>query len=109
MYICVGCAALLSELWWLQGHYHDRNQVTDTQERCLHITKQLRRGVQNGSIVASYTRQVGGVDVLFVHAGFRRDMITHMKKEYSIEGTAEELSAVTNEALLSVVSSQSEV
>jgi hypothetical protein len=107
VYLCLNCNR--PELWWLEGHYHDRNKDTDTRAKCRGITQKLREGIQDESIVASYVRQVGHVPVMFVHAGYRRDMIEFMKKKYSIEGTAEELSAVTNKALRDVVTSQAKV
>lgn len=96
------------ELWWLQGHYHDRNKTEDTKEKCLNITRKLRNGIEDGSIISSHVRHVGGVPVMFVHAGFRREMIDFMKKHYSIKGTADELSDVTNNALRHLVTSQHE-
>lgn len=101
--------ALFLELWWLEGHYHDRNKVTDSLSKCRSITQKLREGIHNESIVASHVRQVGDVSLMFVHAGFRRDMISFMKKQYSIEGTAEELSEVTNTALRTAITSQAQV
>lgn len=98
-----------SELWWLEGHYHDRNKATDTRRRCQTITKKLREGIQDENIVASHVVTVGEVPVVFVHAGFRRDMITFLKNKHSIEGSAEELSAVTNKALRDVIVRQAQV
>jgi hypothetical protein len=100
------CAA---ELWWLEGRYHDRNKVTDTREKCRSITKKLREGIAKESIVASYVRHVGGVPVMFVHAGYRRDMLAFMRKRYDIGGNAEELSYVTNRALREAIASQNQV
>lgn len=94
------------ELWWLEGHYHDRNKATDTRAKCRSITQKLRDGIINESIQASYVRRMGDVPVLFVHAGYRKQMVEHMKKKYSISGTAEELSSVTNQILRSTVASQ---
>jgi hypothetical protein len=107
VYVCV--CVCVSELWWLEGHYHDRNKAMDTPEICHSITHKLREGIEDGSVVSSHVRHVGNVPVMFVHAGYRNDMIEFMKKHYSIEGTAEELSAVTNKALRDVVISQHEV
>lgn len=59
--------------------------------------------------MASFVRHIGDVPVMFVHAGYRRDMISFLKKRYSMEGSADELSAVTNKALRDVITSQAEV
>jgi hypothetical protein len=43
---------------------------------------------------------------MFVHAGFRKDMIRFMKQRYSIEGTPQQLSSVINQAMRDVITSQ---
>lgn len=96
------------ELWWLEGLYHDRNKKTDSLEKCKAITNKLRQGISNESIIGSYVRDMEGVPLMFVHAGFRKEMIDFMKKKYSITGTANELSYYTNKVLKDVIVKQSE-
>ena len=104
--IISGWNLCLIELWWLEGLYHDRNKEFDTREKCENITRKLREGIKNEDIIASHVRYIGGIPVMFVHAGYRKEMIEFMKRKYSIEGTAEELSAVTNRAMKDVIIGQ---
>jgi len=60
------------ELWWLEGAFHMRNQVADTSEKVFALVAKMKQQIINKSLVAAHTvTRSGGVDLLFVHAGYR--------------------------------------
>jgi hypothetical protein len=74
------------ELWWLTGTFHQRNNKGDTKAKMLKLVSSLKSGIVNGNIVGSHLENIDGVEVLFIHAGFRQKYLDHLgKSKYFLE------------------------
>ena len=70
-----------------------RNREADTREKVFTIVEKLKGGIHDGSIVASHVERLQGVPVLFVHAGFRREMMQHIVSQHALpRATADSIS-----------------
>lgn len=83
------------ELMWLQGLFRDAHEA-DTKEKRTNIVNSLKRKIQEGKIVGSYYRNLNGIPVMFIHAGFRPQMVDYITSTYQIESSPEVLSSFVN-------------
>jgi hypothetical protein len=68
------------EMWWLNGHFHDRNVAADTRQRIIDTIVALADDIADGSLQASYVHTRNNVPVLFIHAGVRPQYYAHLQK-----------------------------
>lgn len=65
----------MKELWWLNGQVHDRNKISDTKLVVTQIIHELRSSILEGTVQAAFNKAMHGINLLFVHAGFRQKFI----------------------------------
>ena len=82
------------ELWWLNGHFHDRHTVSDTKQRVFKTVNMVVEDIKEGNVVGAYVHHSHGVPILFVHAGFRKDFYRFMQSELYPNAVTSEVSAV---------------
>ena len=88
------------ELWWLQGLYHDRNQIADTNAVIKEIVSSLHQRILNGKIVAAHAYPLSATtDILFVHGGLRVEMAKYLETKYSAHPTASAFASTLNTIL----------
>jgi hypothetical protein len=94
------------ELMWLQGSYRDKHPTADTNEKVTSIVSKIKKGILDSSILGSYLERMNDVPVIFVHAGFRPQMVDWIREEYKSGSTPtpEDLSSIVNEQLRLAVS-----
>ncbi|CAM9826070.1 unnamed protein product, partial [Ectocarpus fasciculatus] len=63
------------ELWWLNGQVHDRNKKSDTKMVVSQIINELRSSIMEGTVQAAFNKALHGINLLFVHAGFRKKFV----------------------------------
>lgn len=66
------------EVWWLEGRFHMRNKRSDTEDKVLQMVRMMKDQVQRREMVGAHTIRINGVDLLFVHAGYRATYLTHL-------------------------------
>lgn len=92
------------ELMWLQGSFRDANPA-DTKEKRLAIVDSLKRGILESKIVGSYFATINEIPVMFIHAGFRPQMIDYISKTFNINPSPADLSSFVNEHVKSNIMS----
>jgi hypothetical protein len=83
------------ELMWLLGSFRDAHKA-DTKEKRLALVDSLKLGIQESKIVGSYFTTVNHIPLMFIHAGFRPQMIDYIAKTFEITPTPGELSSFVN-------------
>jgi hypothetical protein len=83
------------EIMWLQGNFRDAHKA-DTKDKRLALVDSLKVGIQNSKIVGSYFTTVNHIPVMFIHAGFRPQMIDYIAKTFEVTPTPQELSSFVN-------------
>jgi hypothetical protein len=83
------------ELMWLQGVFRDAHKA-DTKEKRLAIVNSLKHGIQESKIVGSYFTTINQIPVMFIHAGFRPQMIEYITDKFQVSSTPRELSSFVN-------------
>ena len=71
------------EVWWLQGAYHMRHPEADTYEVVEEIVLDLKQAILKGQQQAAYVYTIGDMNILFVHAGLRPEMMLYLEKKLS--------------------------
>lgn len=94
------------EVWWLEGRFHMRNKAADTKANVLAMVRMMKDQVARGEMVGAYTIAVNGVDLLFVHAGYRASYLAHLEDSGvpNARSAAQEVVRRLNEELPRVVS-----
>ena len=88
------------ELWWLQGLYHMRHPKADTREVVEEIVLDLKAGILDGRQQAAFVLSLGDVDILFIHAGLRPEMLEYLQTKLgnsSAPAIAEHMNSILQE------------
>ena len=92
------------DVWWLEGHFHMRNEKTDTREKIVTLVDKMRRDIQSGDFVASYIfKPYSDIPFLFTHAGYREtflDKYGHKGNEINITAKVDLLNQDFNDLLV---------
>lgn len=88
------------DLWWMEGRYHHRNPITDTEENIKYVMDSMKTNVLNDNVKGAYLHKFMGENLLFVHAGFRTKYITLLNDFLSKNAVNGNILPVTPELLV---------
>jgi Calcineurin-like phosphoesterase len=74
------------ELWWLEGSFHNRNEISDTKEVTTAVVNKMKNSIQEGEIRGAFAHRVKGLPLLFVHAGLRPAMTSLILRNIESRG-----------------------
>ena len=85
------------ELMWLGAQYEYRNHETDTVSKINKLTKGIVDDILEKKLVGSFFfDELGGVPVLFTHAGLRKDMKSNILSRSSVVESTSEGKLISN-------------
>lgn len=87
------------ELWWLNGQIHDRNKKSDTKMVVSQIIEELKSSIIEGTVKAAHSITLHGVDLMFVHAGYRKKFVERVLPKNFKGNEAEALVKHANDVL----------
>lgn len=68
------------DIWWLNGHFHDRNATTDTVPVLRQVVTTMIQDIHAGTMEMAYAHMRHEIPLLFVHAGIRPTFYKHLQK-----------------------------
>ena len=78
------------ELWWLEGHFHQRNPTADTSEKVLKLINAMKKSIIDGRVVGAYVHRIFDQPLMFIHAGFRPKYLDYLTRILSSENSSPE-------------------
>mmetsp|Transcript_23207 Transcript_23207/g.34057 ORF Transcript_23207/g.34057 Transcript_23207/m.34057 type:complete len:335 (+) Transcript_23207:3-1007(+) len=93
------------ELMWLQGNFRDRSRA-DTKKKVEKLVGKMKSGIRSGTVIASHVERIHNIPLMFVHAGFRPEMIQYLKSHHGSDGSPESLSRTLNSIVKGTLQTQ---